>query len=106
VVRGEPVAVIDLATLLHCDQSSSASGRFVTIHVEGRRFALAVDRVVGLAEIPPALLGELPSLLHNAETGLIELLGTRDAQLLFVLLAAQIIPEDVWATLVQEMSAT
>ena len=46
-----------------------------------------------------AQLSELPLLLQDVTADLIESVGTRDAQLLLVLRAARIVPNEVWTTL-------
>src|SRR5882724_8841487 len=49
VIRGEPVPVIDLGTLLGASGCSVCT-RFIAIRVGGRRIALAVDAVLGIRE--------------------------------------------------------
>jgi purine-binding chemotaxis protein CheW len=49
--------------------------------------------------LDPAKLGELPPILRDAAIGIIEAIGTRDAQLLVVLRAARMVPDEVWTTL-------
>ena len=61
--------------------------------------AVGVDGVVGLRNLDSAQLGELPPMLRDVAADLIEAIGTRDAQLLVVLRAARIVPDEVWATL-------
>lgn len=61
--------------------------------------AIGVDGVVGLRNLDSAQLGELPAILRDIAADLIEAIGTRDAQLLVVLRAARIIPDEVWTTL-------
>jgi purine-binding chemotaxis protein CheW len=97
VIRGDLLPVVDLALLLGTELGRTEIGRFVTVAVGERRMALAVSTVTGLVDVDPALLRELPSLLHNAEASLIEAIGTRDAQLLMMLRATHIVPDAVWA---------
>ena len=99
VIRGTPIPVVDLAALLENRGSSPTHGRFVTVKVGERRVALGVDRVVGVKNLDPARTGELPPLFRNSNAGLIEAIGASDAQLLFVLCAARLVPEEVWAIL-------
>lgn len=99
VIRGEPVPVVDLTLLLEHERDSVACGRFVTVRTGARRVALAVATVVGLKDLDQTLAQELPPLLQNVDADLIEAIGTSDAQLLLVLRAARIVPEDVWASL-------
>ncbi len=97
VVRGVAIPVIDLARLLNA--TSGVRGRFVTVKIGARRAALVVDSVVGLRILDPARLGELPGLLRSAETDVIEAIGASDAQLLVVIRAMRIVPNEVWTVL-------
>ena len=58
-----------------------------------------MDSVVGLINLDSTQMGELPPLLKDLDANLIESFGSRDAQLLLVLRAARIVPEEVWTTL-------
>lgn len=99
VIRGTPIPVVDLQVLLENGENSAAYGRFVTVKVGERRVALAVDGVVGVRDLDPAQIGELPPLLRDIDADVVEAIGTCDAQLLIVLRAARIVPDEVWATL-------
>jgi purine-binding chemotaxis protein CheW len=99
VIRGEPTPVVDLKALLENSENSATYGRFVTLKLGERRVALGVDGVVGLRNLDVAQFGELPPILRNADAGLIEAIGTRDSQLLVVLRAAHIVPNEVWTSL-------
>ena len=99
VIRGAPTPVIDLRALLENGEPSATFGRFVTMKLGERRVAIGVDGVVGVRNLDPTEIGELPPLLGDAAADLIEAIGTRDAQLLVVLRAACIVPDEVWTTL-------
>ena len=99
LIRGAPTPVVDLKALLEKGENSATHGRFVTIKVGERRVAIGVDGVVGLVNLDSAQLAELPPILGDAAAGLIEAIGTRDAQLLVVLRAARSVPDEVWTTL-------
>jgi purine-binding chemotaxis protein CheW len=99
VIRGVPTPVVDLKALLENSGNSATCGRFVTIKLGERQVALSVDGVAGVRTLDPAKLGELPPILRDAATGIIEAIGTRDAQLLVVLRAARMVPDEVWTTL-------
>jgi purine-binding chemotaxis protein CheW len=103
IIRGEPVPVVDLAVLLESGQDSAPHGRFVTLRVGERRVALGVATVIGLKDLDEALIRELPPLLRVADVDRIDALGANDAQLLIVLRAARLVPEDVWAVLAAAM---
>ena len=99
VIRGTPTPVVDLKALLENCENSPSYGRFVTLKLDDRRVAIGVDSVVGLRHLDSAQLGDLPPLLRDVSADLIESFGTRDAELLLVLRAARIVPDEVWATI-------
>ena len=99
VIRGLPTPVVDLKALLENSDNSPSYGRFVTLKYDTRRVVTGVDSVVGLRNLDSAQLAELPPLLRDVTADLIESFGTLDAQLLLVLHAARIVPDEVWATL-------
>ena len=105
VIRGTPTPVVDLKALLENSENSLSYGRFVSLKLEERRVVIGVDSVVGLKHLDSAQLGELPPLLRDVNTGLIESFGTRDAELLLVLRAAHIVPDEVWASLEETEAA-
>lgn len=105
VIRGTPIPVVDLRGLLEKGGSTTTYGRLVTVEVDERRFALAVDGVVGVRSLEIAQLRTLPPLLRDADVDLIEAIGTSDARLLVVLRAARIVPDSVWATLSTQTQA-
>ena len=99
IIRGAPTPVVDLNALLDNSENSSSYGRFVILKLGDRRVSIGVDCVVGLMNLDSAQLSELPLLLQDVTADLIESVGTRDAQLLLVLRAARIVPNEVWTTL-------
>ena len=106
VIRGTPTPVVDLKALLENSENSPSYGRFVTLKLDDRRVAIGVDSVVGLRNLDSAQLGALPPLLRDVTADLIESFGTRDAQLLLVLRAARIVPDEVWTTLAAAEAAS
>ena len=99
VIYGVPTPVVDLKVLLENSANTPSFGRFVVLKLDDRRVAIGVDSVIGLKNLDSAQLGELPPLLRDVTTDLIESFGTLDAQLLLVLRAARIVPDEVWTTL-------
>ncbi len=97
IIRGTPVPVVDLAALFGAAQSHPA--RLITLRIEARTVALAVDAVIGLRTIPAQSLQDLPPLLRDGNGERISALGTLDAQLLLLLQSGRLIPETVWAAL-------
>ena len=106
VIRGTPTPVVDLKALLENCENSPSYGRFVSLKLEDRRVAIGVDSVVGLIHLDSAQVGELPPLLKDLSPDLIESFGSRDAQLLLVLRAARIVPEEVWTMLAKAEAAS
>jgi len=99
IVRGMPTPVVDLKALLDKSEKSPSFGRFVALKLGDRRVVVGVDCVVGLRNLDTGQLGELPPLLRDVTTDLIESFGTCDAQLLVVLRASRIVSDEVWKIL-------
>lgn len=97
VIRGQAVPVIDAASLLGAPGSHPA--RIVTVAIDGRRIALAVEAVLGVMEIPLEFISGLPPLLRDAAGDVVSALGALDRELLYVLNSARIVPGPVWAAL-------
>lgn len=97
IVRGTPTPVVDLRELLG-DETERPPLRMLSVRAGAhRRVGLLVDEVVGLRE---ALSVEmLPPLLSDAAPGVVEHLGRLDRELLTVLRAGSLLPEEVWAHL-------
>jgi purine-binding chemotaxis protein CheW len=98
IIRGAPVPVVRLASLLgHSDVSRP--GRLVTLKLGTRSVALAVGSVRGVCELEPSLVAELPPLFGNTGSSPIEHLVQLDGEFVLVLRAARIVPEELWARL-------
>jgi purine-binding chemotaxis protein CheW len=97
LIRGHPVPVVDLGALLAGGEPDSPT-RFVSLRVDSRRVALAVEEVCGIRDLPDTL-GSLPGLLAHASAELISAVGSLDAELLFLLETARLVPESVWRRL-------
>ena len=104
VIRGMAVPVVDSGRMLNGKPSSIA--RFVLLKVGERRIALAVAAVLGLRALTPARLQELPPLIRGADADVIAAIGALDAELLMVLRAVRIVPEDLPATMRQDALAS
>lgn len=104
VIRGAPTPVVQLSRLIH-SAGSAAIRRFVTIRVAERTAALAVDGVAGIHDMHNIPLHEMPPLLRDARKDLIEAVGALDSQLLIVLRALRILPDDLWRALTGEAAA-
>ncbi len=98
VIRGRPTPVVDLAVLLQGGEIEPKR-MLVTLRIEQRLVALAVDRVLGVRELDSQSVRELPPLIRTARPEMIEAIGVLDRQLLVVLAATRIIPDHAWASL-------
>jgi purine-binding chemotaxis protein CheW len=92
VIRGVPVPVVELAALL--GNASSIPTRFVTVRSGLNQVALAVDSVLGLYDISTTCLQQLPALLSAADNNAVTAIGTLDAELLLLLNAGRLVPDD------------
>ena len=99
MIRGAATPVVDLGALVTSGTSSATWQRFVTIKVGDRRVAIGVDRVIGLRDVDR--ISELPPLLRDAGADVIAALGTVDAELLFVLRMARLVPDATWAAIAE-----
>lgn len=93
IIRGAAVPVIDTGLLIGAQ--ATRSERLVTIRTGDRTTALAAESVLGIAAIRPETFNELPPLLREAAHETIAALGTLDAELLFLLRTARIVPAEL-----------
>jgi purine-binding chemotaxis protein CheW len=93
IIRGSPVPVVDPGLLL-CDQPTQAQ-RLVTIRSGRRTIALAAEAVLGIRSIAAETFSQLSPLLRDAAAETIAAIGTLDAELLFLLRATRIVPDDL-----------
>lgn len=101
LIRGRPTPVIDARQLLG-SPADDAPGRYVTLDLHGggsRVAALAVDAVLGVRDVPRAVLSALPRVLRADDGSPVAAVGTLDAELLLVLEQARVVPEQIWQTL-------
>jgi purine-binding chemotaxis protein CheW len=99
LIRGAPVPVLDLAALL--GESGAPATRLVTATLSGRKVALAVEAVLGVRRIDPALVGELPPLLRDSARAAVAAIGTLDAELLLMLETGKLVPDGIFDRLDQ-----
>jgi purine-binding chemotaxis protein CheW len=95
LIRGAPVPIVDLAKLLG-DGEGSVPTRFVTVRTGQRNVALSVDAVLGIRDIALAMQSDLPPLLRDARREIVAAVSILDTELLLVLKAAKLLPEEVW----------
>jgi purine-binding chemotaxis protein CheW len=101
IIRGAAVPVVRLSALFQDDDLCDLPTRFVTLQVGQRCIALAVHSVIGITELADHVFANLPPLLRNVRTELIQSLGTLDAEFLVMLDTARLVPESVWQELKQ-----
>jgi purine-binding chemotaxis protein CheW len=94
IIRGSPVPVVDPGLLF--GEKVTQIGRLVVIRTGGRTISLAVEAVLGIRAIGVETFNQLPPLLRDGASDAIDAIGTLDAELLFVLRAARIVPDDVF----------
>ncbi len=111
IVRGAVVPVVSLAGLMgrrntgdigevgNPDQSASQA-RYVSLRLGARHAALAVDAVLGIRALA-AIDASAPMapLIGMVEHAAVAAITTHDAEMLFVLQAARLIPDAAWAAL-------
>jgi purine-binding chemotaxis protein CheW len=95
VVRGEPTPVVGLGVLLGA--GDSVAGRFLSLRVDDRPVVLAVDAVLDVRSLPPAMLGDPPPLLQGASRDVVDAVAALDAELLLVLDEGRLLAESVLA---------
>jgi purine-binding chemotaxis protein CheW len=93
-VRGQATVVVDLNRLLGAQEDTEA-GRYVSLRVDGRRVALAVESARELRALDPDALAGLPPLLGGGGERF-QALASLDEGLLAVLNAAKLLPEGDW----------
>lgn len=90
IIRGSAVPVVDTGLLI--GDHATKSERLVAIRSGSRTIALAADAVLGIRAIGARMLHDLPPLLRDAASETIAAIGALDAELLFFLRAARIVP--------------
>lgn len=93
VVRGEPVPVVDGRQLFGASRCDAL--RWITVRAGPRVVALAVDAVIGVRTIDRAALAELPPLVRSAADGAVQAIGAADAELMLLLEAARLVPDEL-----------
>jgi purine-binding chemotaxis protein CheW len=94
-IRGNPVPVVDLGALLGSPEPPHPT-RFLTLRLERRTVALAVEEVAGVRGLAVETLSGLPPLLAQADRQVVAAVGTLDAELLLSLESTRIVPAGVW----------
>jgi purine-binding chemotaxis protein CheW len=93
IIRGSAVPVVDTGLLI--GEQATKSERLVTIRAGGRTIALAAETVLGIRTIGAETLNALPPLLRDAASETIAAIGNLDAELLFFLRTALVVPQEL-----------
>jgi purine-binding chemotaxis protein CheW len=94
IIRGTPVPVVDAGLLV--GEQATRSARLVTIRAGSRTIALATETVLGVRAIGSEAFDLLPPLLRDAASETITAIGILDAELLFFLRTARMVPADLF----------
>jgi purine-binding chemotaxis protein CheW len=94
MIRGTPTPVVDARRLLGLSPARAA--RIVIVRIADRSLGVLVDDVIGVQGIERDMLSPLPPLLHGANRDSVSAIGARDRELLVVLDAVRVLPEDSW----------
>lgn len=98
-VRGRLVPVVVLSRLVGDEVERGGARRFVSLEVNGGAFVLEVDEVRGLGELDQDQLEGLPPLARGLDGSVVAAVRVRDAELLFVLEATRLLPEELASSL-------
>jgi purine-binding chemotaxis protein CheW len=104
IIRGGAVPIVDAGRLLGARGARVA--RFVMLQVGERRIGLAVAGVDGIRQMAAGSLQELPPLLRSASADAVSAIGTLDSELLMILEAVRIVPDNILAALDAEALAS
>jgi purine-binding chemotaxis protein CheW len=94
VIRGAPVAVVNTALLFGYE--SPQYTRLVTVRVGESTIALAVESVFTVAVVEADALQQMPPLIGNDNA--VVAMAARDQNLVFLLNAARIVPDEFAAS--------
>jgi purine-binding chemotaxis protein CheW len=100
LIRGRPTPVVDAGLLIGKDPTTSE--RLVSLKIGDRRIALAVDAVLGLRRFDGDAFQQLPPLLRDIAGEAVSAIGAKDDELMFMLRAARIVPDNLFDDLERE----
>ena len=104
VVRGSAVPIVDAGGLLSGRPSTPT--RVVMLKVGERRIGLAVEAVLGVRSMSSESVQELPPLIRTADADVLAAIGALDTELLVVLSAARIVPDEIFQSMEAEALAS
>lgn len=98
MIRGIAAPVLDVNCLLG-GAAGKPARRFISLKLDARHLALAVDEVIGVRAIAADQLAGIAPLLQDADQGMVRAIATLDAELLLILQASRMMPEHSWQAL-------
>jgi len=96
IIRGVPVPVVSGNYLM--GGPPNPIGRWLVLRAGSHRVALAVDDVAGILPLRAAEVNAMPPLMRQG-SALVADIGTRDGELLLVLDATRILPDELFEVL-------
>jgi purine-binding chemotaxis protein CheW len=104
IVRGSAVPIVDAGRVL--SGKPSVPTRFLILKVGERRVGLAVEAVLGIRTLSSVSEQQLPPLIRNAEADVIVAIGALDTELLVVLSAVRVVPDEILKSMQTEALAS
>lgn len=98
IIRGRPTPVLDSGMLIG-EASRPHHSRLATIRCGERIAALAFEEIVGVRRLLDQDVKDMPPLLRAGDGGAIDAIALLDAELVFVLGRARLVPDEVWTSL-------
>ncbi|HEY7991202.1 MAG TPA: chemotaxis protein CheW [Stellaceae bacterium] len=96
LIRGNPLPVVDGAALIG-QPGVAPAARFITLQVGARQVVLAVQDVVDIRALAADPFQAMPPLLGGAQTDVVSAIGALDAEFLWLLDAARMVPAELGA---------
>ena len=93
-IRGDVTPVVDMRRLIGVDIESKPT-RFVSLRVDERPLALALDEVLGIRHLVRGTADRLPPLLGAMHDSAVSAISTLDDGLLLVLQCARLLSDEV-----------
>jgi purine-binding chemotaxis protein CheW len=104
IARGSAVPIVDAGRLLSGKPSTPT--RVVMLKIGERRIGLAVVAVLGVRSMSSISADELPPLIRTADADVLAAIGALDAELLVVLSAVRIVPDELFQSMEAEALAS
>ena len=93
IIRGAPVPVVDLGLVL--GETATRATRLIALRTTTRTIALAVESVIGITAAADTTFDQLPPLLRDAAADTVAAIAALDGELIVLLHAARLVPEEL-----------